>query len=72
MAQSVERRIGSAEVTGSIPVGSFFAEIAQLVERFIRNEGVVGSSPIFSLRITIIWKCISLFNFVFLFLTKIY
>ena len=26
------------------------AEIAQLVEHFTRNEGVVGSSPIFSLR----------------------
>ena len=26
-----------------------FAEIAQLVEHFTRNEGVVGSSPIFSL-----------------------
>ena len=25
------------------------AEIAQLVEHFTRNEGVVGSSPIFSL-----------------------
>ena len=25
-----------------------FAEIAQLVEHFTRNEGVVGSSPIFS------------------------
>ena len=27
------------------------AEIAQLVEHFTRNEGVVGSSPIFSLYI---------------------
>ena len=29
--------------------GSFYsrAEIAQLVEHFTRNEGVVGSSPIF-------------------------
>ena len=26
-----------------------FAEIAQSVEHFTRNEGVVGSSPIFSL-----------------------
>ena len=26
------------------------AEIAQSVEHFTRNEGVVGSSPIFSLR----------------------
>ena len=25
-----------------------YAEIAQLVEHFTRNEGVVGSSPIFS------------------------
>lgn len=29
-----------------------FAEIAQLVEHFTRNEGVVGSSPIFSLIVT--------------------
>ena len=28
-----------------------YAEIAQLVEHFTRNEGVVGSSPIFSLYI---------------------
>ena len=27
---------------------SIDAEIAQLVEHFTRNEGVVGSSPIFS------------------------
>ncbi len=27
----------------------YSAEIAQLVEHFTRNEGVVGSSPIFSL-----------------------
>ena len=27
----------------------YTAEIAQLVEHFTRNEGVVGSSPIFSL-----------------------
>ena len=27
----------------------FVAEIAQSVEHFTRNEGVVGSSPIFSL-----------------------
>lgn len=27
----------------------FVAEIAQLVEHFTRNEGVVGSNPIFSL-----------------------
>ena len=32
------------------------AEIAQLVEHFTRNEGVVGSSPIFGFRI-----CISYF-----------
>ncbi len=29
---------------------SIDAEIAQLVEHFTRNEGVVGSSPIFSLK----------------------
>ena len=29
------------------------AEIAQLVEHFTRNEGVVGSSPIFSLVIKV-------------------
>ena len=28
MAQSVERRIGSAEVTGSIPVSSFFNKVS--------------------------------------------
>ena len=27
-----------------------YAEIAQLVEHFTRNEGVVGSSPIFGCR----------------------
>ena len=29
-------------------LGNRSAEIAQLVEHFTRNEGVVGSSPIFS------------------------
>ena len=32
MAQSVERRLGKAEVTGSIPVNSFTAE--NLYDRF--------------------------------------
>ena len=40
VAQSVERRIGSAEVTGSIPVSSFIAwseagDIAQLGEHLL-------------------------------------
>ena len=30
------------------------AEIAQLVEHFTRNEGVVGSSPIFSFDIKVL------------------
>ena len=33
MAQSVERRIGSAEVTGPIPVSSWIAETETLVEK---------------------------------------
>ena len=33
MAQSVERRIGSAEVTGPIPVSSFFINRMQKINR---------------------------------------
>ena len=33
VAQSVERRIGSAEVTGPIPVSSWIEETETLVER---------------------------------------
>ncbi len=31
MAQTVERRIGSAEVTGSIPVSSFKTEVFSMI-----------------------------------------
>ena len=40
------------------------AEIAQLVEHFTRNEGVVGSSPIFSLK-KACTSCTGLFHFRF-------
>ena len=43
MAQSVERRIGSAEVTGPIPVSSFFYAL--------RAGGVLKrGTPLFTLR----------------------
>ena len=32
MAQSVERRLGKAEVTGSIPVNSFIVKSAAILE----------------------------------------
>ena len=54
----VERYVRDVEVAGSNLVASIdefnqkkklYAEIAQSVEHFTRNEGVVGSNPIFSL-----------------------
>ncbi len=59
MAQSVERRIGSAEVTGPIPVSSFssfirtgefriVAAVAQSVERRIGSAEVTGPIPVSS------------------------
>ncbi len=59
VAQSVERRIGSAEVTGPIPVSSFssfirtgefriVAAVAQSVERRIGSAEVTGPIPVSS------------------------
>ena len=42
------------------------AEIAQLVEQVIRNDQVVGSSPIFG-TIKIKIRCMSIFFFVLIF-----
>ena len=40
VAQSVERRLGKAEVTGSIPVSSFFCVQKQTI--FCLNTGFAG------------------------------
>ena len=56
VAQSVERRIGSAEVTGPIPVSSFVnclwrfiqAAVAQSVVRRIGSAEVTGPIPVAS------------------------
>lgn len=37
--------------TGSIPVGSVFAGLAQLAEHLICNQGVTGSSPVIGIAI---------------------
>lgn len=40
-----------------------YAEIAQLVEHFTRNEGVVGSSPIFSFYVaSVMFPCLRFFH----------
>ena len=41
-------------------LGNRSAEIAQLVEHFTRNEGVVGSSPVFGLHNKGSGKCLIL------------
>ncbi len=62
VAQSVERRLGKAEVTGPIPVSSFSvrryllrcvlsAAVAQSVERRLGKAEVTGPIPVSSLRV---------------------
>ena len=54
MAQSVERRLGKAEVTGSSPVSSFafylYGDVAQLGEHLPCKQGVESSNLFVSIR----------------------
>ena len=45
VAQLVEPPPCKRQVVGSIPTGSSIGVVAQLVERFVRNEKVTGSTP---------------------------